>query len=149
MSDIFWQESYDKPSQLYCENLIYPDEYWPVTVRPRTMWQRLTRQSRTIWERQFYTSMNRPLALIGIHTFLGHDRGDVAESDINIETDTGIPLVQRSEHRIFDDYDADVYYDLSSLDAKVQTLRMWLKCNPTTNKSVRYHVGVRVIGREF
>ena len=136
MPDIFWQESYDEESGLYCENLIYPDGCWPVTVPPKP-----------VWERHFSTSMNRKLHILGVWTFLGHDRGDVAESDINIETGSGIPLVQRSEHRIFADYDADVYYDLSSLDVTAQTLRMWLKCNPTTDSSVRYHVGVRVIGR--
>lgn len=134
---IYWQESHDPGSGLYCQNLIFPKDYWPVTVKPGEIWER----------REWKTSMNRMTGILGIWTFLGHDRGDVAESDINVETETGIPLVQRSEHRIFTDYDADVYYDVSKYGIYTQNLRMWLKCGPTTDKPVRYHVGIRVIGR--
>ena len=137
--DIYWQESYDPESGVYVQNLRFPDGYWPVTVCRPDIWERVE------WD----TTMNRPLDLIGIWTFLGHDRGDVAESDINIETGTGIPLVQRSEHRVFDRYDADVYYDLTALRIRAHWLRLWLKCNPTDpdRPQVRYHAGIRVIGR--
>ena len=137
-NDIYWTEAYDKESGIWVQNWKFPKNYWPITVKGREVWERAD------WP----TSLNRKLKLIGIWTFLGHDRGDQAESDINIDTYTGIPLVQRSEHRIFTDYDADVYYDLRHLNICAQTLRIWLKSAATTDGSVRYHVVIRVLGRE-
>lgn len=136
MPDIYWEDNYDEDNQLYSMNLKFPDGYWPVTVKGGETWER----------RDWDISLPQKLLIHGIWTFLGHDRGDVAESDIGIETDTGIPLVLRSEHRVFDRYDADKYYPLN-YRVVTQHLKLWLKSHPTTRKSVRYHVVIRVIGR--
>ena len=133
---IGWITHKDVKNHLVNYQMVWPGGYWPKTIAHGEQ-----------FDRRWLISLPEKIRLIGIWTFLGHDAGDRAESDINISSEFGIPLVRRSDHRHFVDYDADIYYPLEHLRLREQILRVNLHSHPTSQDAVRYHVVIDVIGR--
>lgn len=84
--------------------------------------------------------------VLRITEFIGLDRGDCAEVDIEVRSATGQALLQRSEHKetlgVFDSWKThDVRY---KTDAEHTTLLFILKGHPTAGAPVKLHWGARV-----
>lgn len=99
---------------------------------------------------EYFKSFEVPIGpdinVLRITEFIGLDRGDCAEVDIEVRSPGGQALLQRSEHKetlgIFDSWKThDVRYKSSP---GKETLIFILRGHPTAGASVKLHWGARV-----
>lgn len=144
MSDILW--SVNGKGRVLCCTLEMPVGYWPVTVRGG--------DEKFVWRRRWQTSLPTPLSPYRLWTFCGLDRGDIVETELNIETHDGIPIFMSSFHK-----EAATAYEgwrtTGALDwvGKIQKINIIMSCrvngkNAQGELSARYHAGIRLVGAD-
>ena len=150
-TDIVWSENNaaGKLNRLTCQTMKFPDGYWPVTVYGGS--------EQMVYRRKHQTSMNRALEPIGFWVFIGLERGDLVETEFNVEDRDGIPLVLTSWHKPeTDQFDGWRWYPIDWYDGKVQGLNVIYSCRVTGENhyvprdeplTAVFHCGLRVIGR--
>lgn len=132
--------------QIVCQTMEFPPDFWPVKVFGGC--------EDFVYFRKYQTSLAQAVYPIGIWAFTGLDRGDIVETELNVETDNGIPLVQTSYHKegltSFDGWQW-FYLGWYGRTCALQVLNVIFSCrvtglNKASELSARFHCGLRVIG---
>jgi hypothetical protein len=142
--EIKWRPNKTKGT-LVVQTMVFPDNYWPVIVFGGC--------EDNVFRRSWWTSLSTKIIPQGIWTFIGLDRGNIVEADIEVYTQEDIPLVLRSLHKeTLGNYDAWQYNSIDYVGA-TQVVKVAVTCrvngkNLTLPRQLqaRFHVGVVLIG---
>jgi len=148
-TDITWSTNVE--GEIVCQTMEFPPGFWPVTV--------FGGSEDLVYRRKYQTSLARAVFPLGIWAFIGLDRGDIVEVELNVETDFGVPLVQTSYHKErLDSFEGWRWFGLEWYRQQLQVLNVIFSCRVTgPNKgigesadelSAMFHCGLRVIGEE-
>lgn len=141
--DITWVVNTDEESGLVSYTLRWPKDYMPVTVRGGS--------EDLVYRRKWLISLPEKIAITQIWTFMGLDRGDLVEMDVEIDTEHGVPLVRRSLHKeTYVVYDAWEVKEIST-PVRAQALNVGLLgrvtgINWASKLQARCHWGIRIVG---
>lgn len=142
---IRWSLSRPDP-YLVSQAMLFPKGFWPITVRGG--------DEVHVWKRSWKTTLNVEVEPIGVWTFIGLDRGDIVEADVEVYTENGTPLVLRSVHKeTLAMYDAWQYNKVREVGG-VRLVKVFMSCRAGVNEllgdrlSARIHFGVIIIGRK-
>ena len=143
---IRWSLSCPDP-YLVSQAMIFPKGYWPITVKGGS-------EAET-WKRTWQTTLNVKVEPVGVWTFIGMDRGDIVEADVEVYTQNGTPIVLRSVHKeVPATYDAWQYNKVDEVGG-VRQVKVFMACRVNGKNlhlddrlSARIHYGVIIIGRQ-
>ena len=130
---------------LIVQTLVWPDGYWPVIVQGG--------KESLVLRRSWRTRMPVPMSPVGVWTFIGLDRGDIVEADIDVYGPKGIPLAHRSMHKEgMISYDAWRYCPIGAMGA-LRRIRLDIVCRVNginehlgNRLSARVHYGLQIVG---
>ncbi len=142
MSEIHWKAH--RAGAVITQTLVWPDGYWPQTVQGG--------DESLVFRRKWRSTLADKMIAVGVWTFIGLDRGDIVEADIDVYGQ-GIPLAHRSLHKEgVATYDAWKYHPVGP-GVSVQRVAVHLACRVNGENehlanrlSARVHYGLQIVG---
>ncbi len=147
--EIKWKAS-KSHGNIITQTMEWPKKYWPQTV--------FGGSEQNVYRRSWLSTLDTEIRPLDIWTFIGLDRGDIVEADVEVYTEKGIPLVLRSLHKeVSGIFDAWQHNCLPYLEP-IRIIRVVATCrvngrnvfgrNVLLHKRLeaRFHLGVIIIG---
>ena len=141
--EIKWKKS-ETENNLIAQTMEFPDKYWPVPI--------FGGDEKNVFRRSWKTSLSATTIPKGIWTFIGLDRGDIVEGDIEVWTQKGLPLVLRSFHKeALGNFDAWQFNPIEYI-GPIRRLRVGTTCRVNGKNVIhgglqaRFHIGIIIVG---